>query len=156
MTRFLDTGKSLDAFQDEVLVRCPNCQGCAMIRLVTPNDTSGWFAPRRLTCSACGTAQDWTDTMVQFKASEPTDAFFRYPLWLQTPCCNQILWANNQEHLDFLENFVRATLRERQPDDRYGWFNQSLASRLPKWMQSRKHRDEVLRAIAKLRTKLPS
>ena len=35
-----------------------------------------------------------------------------------------------------------------------GWANTSLASRLPRWIKIAKNRDEVLRALARLRAKL--
>jgi hypothetical protein len=83
------------------------------------------------------------------------DAYFHYPLWLQAPCCGHQLWAYNLRHLDAIEAFVRAQHRERRPDPAYGWGNASLFSRLPRWMQSRKHRDAILQAIAKMRRSLP-
>jgi hypothetical protein len=53
--------------------------------------------------------------------------------------------------IEFIEAFVRAKLRERKPHELYGWSNQSLCSRLPKWIQSGKNREEILKAIAKIR-----
>lgn len=87
------------------------------------------------------------------------DWYFRLPLWLQTPCCGKILWAYNREHLDFLESYIKAGLRERFPLKVYEtglvmWRNKSLASRLPTWMKRAKNRDEVLRGIEKLRKKI--
>ena len=40
------------------------------------------------------------------------DPFFRRPLWLQTRCVGQILWAYNEEHVNELSAYVGATLRE--------------------------------------------
>ncbi len=53
----------------------------------------------------------------------------------------------NEEHLDFLEAFVSAGIRES-----YG--NETLASRLPEWMKRGHNREEVLRCIGKLRASL--
>ena len=44
-------------------------------------------------------------------------------------------------------------LRERTQDN-LGWHNQSIASRLPKWMKESKNRDNILKGISKLRSKL--
>jgi hypothetical protein len=74
------------------------------------------------------------------------DWYFGLPLWLQTPCCGKTLWAYNEAHLDYVEHFVRATHREEMPD--------ALAHRLPSWMKSAKHRDELLRGIGRLRHRL--
>ena len=48
------------------------------------------------------------------------DHFFGLPLWLQTSCCGQVLWAYNEAHLNFLESYVQSRLRERLPDDTLG------------------------------------
>jgi hypothetical protein len=79
----------------------------------------------------------------------PVDHSTGLPLWLQTPCAGQVLWAWNTWHLDFIGRYVSADLRERTPN-----INTSLASRLPRWIKSAKHRDEVLKGIARLRSRL--
>jgi hypothetical protein len=60
-----------------------------------------------------------------------------------------VLWARNASHLVFLENYVGAKLREREPNQ-----NGSSVSRLPSWMKQAKHRVEILAAIAHLRRTL--
>ncbi|WP_336212225.1 hypothetical protein [Nonomuraea sp. LPB2021202275-12-8] len=60
-----------------------------------------------------------------------------------------MLWAYNAEHLDFLERYVRAFIREREPNR-----NGSLASRLPAWLKDAKNRDAVLGCCATLRVRL--
>ncbi|MBB3724707.1 hypothetical protein [Nonomuraea dietziae] len=67
-------------------------------------------------------------------------------LWLQVPCKGRVLWACDAEHLDFLERYVRASVRERVPNR-----NASLASRLPAWVKSAKNREAVLAGCAALR-----
>lgn len=57
-----------------------------------------------------------------------------------------MLWAFDVEHVDRIEQYVGARLRERTPN-----WNGSLASRLPKWVKDRKNRDAVLAACARLR-----
>jgi hypothetical protein len=83
----------------------------------------------------------------------PVDWYFHLPLWLQTPCCGETLWAYNAAHLAFLEDYVRATLREHARGP-HGWRNQALANRLPKWMAEAKNRAEVLKGLEQLRQKL--
>ena len=153
-SRFRDTGKTIYEFRHEFLVRCPRCDNCAQI--VPRNDEQG-FASRRLVCKKCGYTQDWEGKAMVVGGS--FDWYFRLPLWLQTPCCGKILWAYNREHLDFLESYVKAGLRESFPLKVYEtglvmWRNKSLASRLPTWMKRAKNRDEVLRGIERLRKKI--
>lgn len=71
-------------------------------------------------------------------------------LWLQTPGFGHVLWACNAPHLAFLERYVRVTLRKRIVSGR----NRSLASRLPDWIKSGVHRDDVLTGIGRLRALL--
>lgn len=63
------------------------------------------------------------------------------------------LWAHNLKHLELIRAYVQAPLRERAP-----WYDagqkMTLVARLPRWIKSAKHRDEVLRAIDRLRASL--
>ncbi len=150
MTRFRDHGEFIDTFQDKVLVRCPRCQSCALVSCRNSGIVH-LFAPRRFSCQSCGASKDWAGQEVgNTDSGAPVDPYFHYPLWLQIPCCGDILWAYNARHLAFIAAFVQATLRERQPDEQNNGSNCSLASRLPRWLQSRKNRDAILKAIATL------
>jgi hypothetical protein len=77
-------------------------------------------------------------------SSEP---FFGRPLWLQTPCCGHGLWAYNSRHLDVLEDFVSARLRERTGESP----TMAMIPRLPAWMKKAQHRAEVTAAVGRLR-----
>jgi len=57
------------------------------------------------------------------------------------------LWAYNLEHLDLLENYVSAQLRERGKIPG----SMSLVERLPAWIKDGKHRHDVLNGIGRLR-----
>jgi hypothetical protein len=147
--RFQDTGETLYSFQNERLVVCPICSGCARICNV---EIEGNAAEIRLNCGACHHVRVWNGwRTTQFQAGE-LDGTFGLSLWLQTPCCGEVLWAYNAAHLLLLERFVSAQLRSR--DIGLGCRNASLISRLPAWIKSKKHRPEVLKAIARLNAKL--
>lgn len=153
--RFRDTGETIDSFQNEIFVQCPHCNSSALVRPIDPNKTD-YFAPRRFSCKACGASKSWSRQEIKILRLKLVDNYFHYPLWLQTPCCGHSLWAYNLQHLEFIEAFVRAKLRERKPDEQYGWSNRSLFSRLPKWIQSRKNQDQIIKAIAKIRESVSS
>jgi hypothetical protein len=70
---------------------------------------------------------------------------------LQVPCAGQVLWAYNVDHLAFLERLVSADLRLRHRPVDTQYVNRRLASRLPKWMLTAKHRPAVLKGLAELR-----
>ncbi len=146
MLRFRDVGETIYSFGDEFLIRCPRCQRRASV-IPWGESRSTLFGAHRAVCAHCGYVRDWKSDHIT--VGGPADWYFHYPLWLETPCCGQTLWAYNEKHLTFLENYVVANLRERLPNR-----NKSLASRLPGWMQDAKNREEVLKGIARLRNKL--
>ncbi len=146
-TRFRDEATYLDQFGATLLVRCPRCGGRA--EFAAPSDATGRQAAlRRVVCAGCGYVRNGRADGPNWDALSRgnVDPYSGLPLWLQTPCCGETLWAYNMEHLAFLERYVAATLRERTPNK-----NSSLASRLPAWLTSAKNREEVLRGIARLR-----
>lgn len=149
--RFSENGEMIYDFGDEFLVVCPKCQGMAKIVSSVVNSeklNSKLFAPRQLICLKCVHRDSWKGGEIAIGGN--FDWYFRLPLWLQISCCGKILWSYNEKHLDFLENYVKAKLRERIPNT-----NKSLASRLPQWIKSAKNRREILKAIEKLRNNLP-
>jgi hypothetical protein len=157
--RFRDTGLSwYDLLADEILVRCPRCDGRALIPPPRDGAGRGVFAPRRLLCPACGHGRDWEGDRVG-RYDEPEDPYFRLPLWLQWPCCGRTLWAYGRRHLDLLEGYVAARHRERglspdgsgSPVRRDRGASRTLVEALPAWIKSAKHRDEILRAVARVR-----
>lgn len=147
------------AFLDEVLVRCPRCGGCAT---VTPgpgipadeNAAGSKSRPlhRRLRCTGCGFFKDLP--VGSAVVGSPIDPYFQRPVWLQASCCGNVLWAYNVRHLDLLEAYVQARLRER--GEVAPGAPMSLVERLPTWLKSAKNRTEILRTIKRLRATLPS
>ena len=55
--------------------------------------------------------------------------------------------------MQLFEAYIKADLRQRRQNEN-GWRNASLASRLPKWIKSYKNREQLIKAIDKLREKL--
>jgi hypothetical protein len=76
-----------------------------------------------------------------------TDPFFGHPLWLQTRCVGETLWAYNEDHVAELAAYVGAQLRERGP-----WRpTMSMFARLPRWMKLARNRADVLAGLERLR-----
>ncbi len=152
--RFMDPGKTIRDMVDEILVECPVCKACARIVVLEPGRRD-WFAPRRLICAHCGYSRDWSEQIISrgWTAKPAVDDFFHAPLWLQSPCGNEILWAYNLKHLALIEAYVAAHLREHRERLNYGWQNSSLLNRLPRWISASSNRDKVLRTIQKLKAK---
>jgi hypothetical protein len=148
--RFVDSGERIYDLGDEMLVVCPKCLGMAKVvpKGELPEKVSKrLFAPRRLICTSCMHRDEWAGRSAKVGGAE--DWYFGLPLWLMEPCCGEMLWAYSREHLEILEAYVTAKLRERTNDGR-----SSFLSKLPKWIKSAKNRNDILKAIGRLKEKL--
>jgi hypothetical protein len=149
--RFRDPGTWLWELSDEILVTCPACGGLARSLRVNARDV---FGPRRLVCGACAYVADHPGG--QAKIGAATEWFFDAPLFLTTRVGGELLWALNLRHLDLLERYVAADLRERPlgTGARVGWRGRDVVNRLPRWLKLAKNRKAILRGIARLRRRL--
>ncbi|MBX2842205.1 MAG: hypothetical protein KTR26_10555 [Flammeovirgaceae bacterium] len=134
MDKFEDNGKQLSEFGNYRIIACPQCQ--------KPID----FYAAKIICDHCGYLKEIPESESIFSVFPISNPIRNY---LSINCCGKELWAENLEHLTFIEEFVKADLRIRTPN-----INQSLASRLPQWIKSKKNRTEVLKCIHKLWEKL--
>ena len=157
--RFQDDGRSLVHYLDRILVRCPKCGSTAHVTMVEPppqpNRVNWSFSPRQLTCTGCTVQARWqakTISFGRFAGGAPRDPYFGLPLRLQTTTRHGVIYAYNGDHLDWIEAYVGASLRERRPER--GELNRSVASRLPQWVKLARNREDVLRALARLRRRL--
>jgi hypothetical protein len=153
--RYRDKDESIADKMRLILVECPRCRSSASI---TPCPTTesrpvDCFTPRRVVCPACSYVKEWAGNAVCFDGyGDPVrDGYFGLPLWLQTPCCGHLLWADNRFHLGVLEQFIQADLREHRLEPPFVYRTYSLVYRLPEWMIIAKHRQAVLDAIARLK-----
>jgi hypothetical protein len=148
VARFKDNGKSLVSFGRDLLVNCPRCRRCARLHFADARSPM----ERAIVCVHCGYSEK-NHVKALPAYSYRSDWHRRLDLWLQVPCGVHVLWALNEEHLSFLEGYVSAKIRERRPSE-FGWSNQSLAGRLPRWLTAAKSRDNVTRGLERLREKL--
>ncbi|WP_217236467.1 hypothetical protein [Streptomyces sp. AC555_RSS877] len=128
--RFHDPGSTASDFSTSVLVRCPRCDRIAHFERRTHPEA-------RLVCRSCGLCR------TTGRCAWPT-------LWLRAETRHGEIWAYNLEHLDLLRRFVAATLRERPPWYEHGP-KMTYVARLPAWIKCAGNRDEVLRAVDRLR-----
>ncbi|MFC4311273.1 hypothetical protein ACFPN2_19400 [Steroidobacter flavus] len=153
---------TLWSFADEFWVVCPRCSARALVRPYSEK------RPARLVCVKCGTSRSWVlsarGVLTSGRASQwprgtyavgdAADPYFHLPLWLRVPCGSEVLWAFNERHLNFIDEYVRAENRRRAPTLPGGPRNALLESRLPRWMKLARNREAVIAAIAKLRASL--
>jgi len=146
--RSVVSARSRDSFGDRLVVDCPSCGGKAVITTLDP-DAPGRdrdSAPRRMLCHACGTVREQPQTplgqlMTPFMGLTPR-------LRAQTRHGELVAW--NEDHLDYLEQHLSGRLRIETVQEG-GLRNASVVSRLPAWAKAAKNRDEILKAIAKVR-----
>ena len=143
--RFRDNEETVYDFSDSFLVRCPSCENCAKI-VVSDNSFTATAS-----CTRCGWSKKRDDDSYSF-SNDATDWYFGLPLWLQTSCCGEVLWARNECHLQHMKQFVGAPIRERA--NKRNPKNKSLISRYPKWLKLARNRSAILEGIARLEAKL--
>ena len=78
-----------------------------------------------------------------------SNQFFDVELWLQADFKNEQFWAYNDEHLNYLERYISATLRGHKERTHF-----TLLEKLPKFYHEAKNREALLKIIAKLKSKL--
>ena len=149
--RFKDNGEWLFNFGEEFLVICPNCKNCARVipDFNKSNLELNWskrINSVKLTCLNCGFSKIKDKIEVLYIGDH--DFYFQLPLWLEEKCKKDKIWAYNYRHLNFLEEYIRADIREQNND-----YNKSYISRLPKWIKKASNKEDILKVINKLKEK---
>lgn len=156
--------KQIYDFIKDMVVICPSCHAKAIIKIPESDSVHKNEFEVKLICLTCGhnkrlaekpglilhTSANQIITGKYVVIGTAVDPYFHLPLWLTINCCDHILWAYNDAHLEFLKTHVEAKLRERHNQNMK---NKSLGSRLPKWMTSKKNREAILKAITQLKNK---
>lgn len=142
-TRFQDEKKVLSDFYKEVWIVCP---ACAKKAISTVNFES---QKARLFCTSCGCNKEATTAIVKNGSIETAANFyFSAELWLKAPFKNEVFWAYNDKHLDYLEKYIGATIREHKERNHF-----TLLEKLPKFYHEAKNRAGLLKIILKLKNK---
>ena len=98
----------------------------------------------RIRCEHCGETEEYPALPGSPPSSgRPYRLLHRY---LETQVAGETLWVNNLVHLEALEDWLGAKVRER-PADR----GLTMMARLPRWMKASTNRPKVLRGLAQLR-----
>lgn len=141
--RFIDQHKRLSDFADEVWVVCPTCSGKAITTRYLEEKVA------RILCTACGYNKSIS---ISFGTSGyvilSAHNYFNASLWLSAPFKDETFEAYNGEHLDYLQEYIAAGLRETK--DRQFF---TMVEKLPKFISSSKNREALLKLIEKLRKK---
>ena len=141
--RFQDENLTLTHFYQEVWGVCTNCEKKAIAKVVFENKIA------RLFCVHCGYNKETTTALLKNGSIKmAAHHYFEAELWLKTPFKNDVFWAFNAEHLEYLERYISATLREHKDRTHF-----TLLEKLPKFYHEAKNREDLLKIITKLRNK---
>ena len=144
--RFQDQNHRLSHFQDHVDVVCP---GCGKKAAATADHEK---KEARLYCLHCGFSKIATTTTevlgIRGDLKIPAHEYFGAKLWFAAPFKNEEFFAFNREHLDYLEAYISATLREHKDRSHF-----TLLEKLPRFYHEAKNREALLKLIEKLKTK---
>lgn len=142
--RFQDQNLRLTDFQKEVWVVCPQCSKKAIAKVDYE------FQKAKLFCAHCGYNKEKITTISGQQAHLilAAHSYFDAELWQQMPFKNDIFFAYNDKHLEYLENYIAAKLREHK--DRMHF---TLLEKLPKFYHEAKNREALLKIIDKLKKK---
>lgn len=141
--RFQDENLILSDFYKEVWIVCPTCERKAIATVNFDTKTA------RLLCVNCGFNKE-TSTLLSENISIqiPANHFFKAELWLKASFKNELFYAYNNEHLEYLERYISATLREHKDRTHF-----TLLEKLPKFYHEAKNREGLLKTITKLKSK---
>ncbi|MEX0995668.1 MAG: hypothetical protein WDZ45_01310 [Flavobacteriaceae bacterium] len=146
-TRFQDQNHRLCDFEKKVWVKCPQCTKQA-IALLREDDKEV-----RLHCKHCGYSKQ-KSMLVQYKEGKYAElkqaahAYFEVELWFKAPFKNEVFWAYNPAHLEYLEQYISAKLREHKDRTHF-----TLLEKLPRFYHEAKNREGLLKIIKKLKAK---
>lgn len=143
LQRFQDENLILSDFYKEVLVFCPKCKSKALATVNFEEKLA------QLICTECGLNKKTSNQISNnAKLHISADRYFDVELWLQAPFKDEIFWAYNPFHLDYLERYIAANLRENKERTHF-----TLLEKLPKFYHDAKNREVLLKIIRKLRSK---
>ncbi len=141
--RFEDENLVLAHFYHEVWVVCPACKKKAMATIHQETIMA------RLFCVHCGYNKEVTTSIGKDGfLTMAANSFFEAELWLRARFKNDFFLAYNAAHLDYLERYIGAGLREHKDRSHF-----TLLEKLPKFYHDAKNRVALLKLIAKLKTK---
>jgi len=99
-----------------------------------------------LRCDSCSEVHKFEPKVSEYKSfKQLTD---KYELWYSENYKGNYFWAYNTEHLNYIESYIKADLRERNKRTHV-----TLVERLPKFIKSAKNRESLLKMIKKIKLK---
>lgn len=146
-----DEGRWYGDMTATVSVKCRECYTSIFRQAPLTNE----WKKLKTECPKCGDVCEYEASISKHLSNngQMTDRVFGLPLWLQTTIHGNVLWAYHYEHLQMLEDFISAKLRERGISPRNTLRkNSTIFSRLPVFIQQG-NREVLLKSIHELQIK---
>jgi transcription elongation factor Elf1 len=99
-------------------------------------------------CKKCKVIHKFDPKVSEYKSFQPLIDTFG--LWYNEDFKGNHFWALNDDHLEYIEEYIKADLRERNRKNRPA---ASLAEKLPQFIKSAKNREALLKLISKMKIK---
>lgn len=122
------------------------CRNCGSRICYTTEPTKKTYKTSNIRCDICKVTKEYEIQWYRFRNDKPTDPYFGFELWLQTTIKDNILWLYNIDHLNYLNDYINAKLREDNGRHKY-----SMIANLPKWIKSSKNRNVIVKKLNKLK-----
>lgn len=105
----------------------------------------------KLKCPVCNKRKEFKpkiEEVFEFisDGNSQTERWFNAELWYQTTMLGNVFWAYNMAHIDYLQRYIQADLRERNSKVNGGG---TMIARLPIFVKEAKNRDKLLKIIEK-------
>ena len=100
-------------------------------------------------CNGCGHVGRYPVRVSPQPRRADLDPASGLPYYLSVPVGNNILWVRNLNHLELIEAYISAKLRERT----LAPVRMSMLARLPLWMKAASSRREILLGVNHLRAR---
>lgn len=103
-------------------------------------------------CPHCNFQEEWKPKIRELLQKAKNDdglereSWYNLPLWFQKEFDGRIFWAYNLDHIDYLEKYIGADLRERNSKVNY---TSTLVARLPQFVKAAKNREKLLKILKK-------
>ena len=139
-----------ETYAVELKCNCSHCASELRVNIPVVNKKKETLAVK---CEKCGNTENYRTRNIpqewKFESDgQPCDSYFGLPLWLIDNFRENIFWALNYDHLEYLKNYITADIRER--NNRIGW---TMVEKLPEWMKSGKNRIKLTKVISDLEKK---
>lgn len=147
--------KERTVYRYDVHNQCPNCGRYYRVDIAEPGKQH--FPALHVACPYCGhstsgkvhrTTQGFSYYGDVQNGREP---FFGFELWFLAYLGRKAVWALNQEHLNYLIDYLSADLRQK-PAGYYA--RHAQADHLPTFMKTAKNRERIVKLLRGMQNKL--